>query len=181
MDELALELDSRRKIFEAVCRYPGTHLREIGRTVGFSINLVDYHLTYLEKRGLVYSHEDGQYKRYFPKEIMDESDGKGMVSASDKEVVSLLRRPWPFRITLLVLKNGSMTHGDVVREIKISPSTVSHHISRLLVAGVIQKKEGGAEYSIRDPGRIEKLLLRFNPQPANLTDGFAEIWEDLVL
>jgi len=181
LDELVLELDSRRRIYEAVCKYPGTHLREIGRTVNLSTNLVDYHLLYLEKRGLVYSHVDGQYKRYFPKDSIGEGAGRNLVNAPDKGLVSLLRRQWPFRITLLILRNGAMTHGEIAKSIRRSPSTVSHHLGQLMGTGVVSKIDGASEYVIQDPERIERILLRFNPQPAALTEGFAEIWDDLVL
>jgi len=181
LDELALELDSRRRIYDAVCKYPGTHLREIGRTVSLSANLVDYHLLYLEKRELVYSLQDGLYKRYFPKDAIGESKRKDLISSPDKRIVSLLRQQVPFRITLLILKNGPMTHGRIVESIRKSPSTVSHHLDKLMKAGVVSKNEGKSEFTVSSPEKIERILLQFNPQPANLTEGFLEIWDDLVL
>jgi len=181
LDELALELDSRRRIYDAVCKYPGTHLREIGRTVNLSPNLVDYHLLYLEKRELVYSLQDGLYKRYFPKDVIGEGRHRDLINAPDKCIVSLLRQRMPFRITLLLLKNGPMTHGRMVERIRKSPSTVSHHLDKLMKAGVVSKNEGKSEFAISSPAKIERILLQFNPQPANLTEGFLEIWDDLVL
>lgn len=179
MNELALELDSRRRIFDAVCKYPGMHLREIGREVRLSANLVDYHLLYLEKRELVYSIQDGQYKRYFPRDAVGAD--RSHFSASDKPIVSLLRQRVPFRITLLILKNGTMAHREIVQSVRKSPSTVSHHLEKLVTAGVISKSGNSSEYSISDSSRIERILLRFNPLPASLTDGFLEIWDDLII
>jgi predicted transcriptional regulator len=179
LNALALELDSRRRIFDAVCKYPGMHLREIGREVKLSPNLVDYHLLYLEKREFVYSLQDGQYKCYFPNEAIG-ADGSTF-SAPDKRIVSLLRQRIPFRITLLILKNGTMAHREIVHSIRKSPSTVSHHLEKLVAAGVISKSGNSSEYSISDSSRIERILLRFNPLPASLTDGFLEIWDDLVI
>ena len=181
MDALTLELDSRRRIYDAVCKYPGTHLREIGRTVSLSPNLVDYHLLYLEKRELVSSLQDGLYKRYFPKDVIGEGRHRDLIDAPDKCIVSLLRQRMPFRITLLLLKNGPMTHGRMVERIRKSPSTVSHHLDKLMKAGVVSKNEGKSEFAISSPAKIERILLQFNPQPANLTEGFLEIWDDLVL
>ena len=181
MDALALELDSRRSIYDAVCKYPGTHLREIGRTVNLSPNLVDYHLLYLEKRELVYSLQDGLYKRYFPKDSFGEGKRRDLVSAPDKRIVSLLRRQMPFRITLLLLKNGPMAHGRIAEDVRKSPSTVSHHLGKLMKTGVVSKNEGKPEFAISNPAKIEKILLQFNPRPATLTEGFLEIWDDLVL
>ena len=181
MDELALELDSRRSIYDVVCKYPGTHLREISRTVNLSPNLVDYHLLYLEKRELVYSLQDGLYKRYFPKDAIGERKSRDLISAPDKRIVSLLRQRVPFRITLLLLKNGPMTHGRMVESVQKSPSTISHHLDKLMKAGVVAKDEGKSEFVISSPAEIERILLQFNPQPASLTEGFLEIWDDLVV
>ncbi len=155
------------------------HLREIGREVRLSANLVDYHLLYLEKRELVYSIQDGQYKRYFPRDAIG-ADWSHF-SAPDKRIVSLLRQRVPFRITILILRNGAMTHGEIVHGVRKSPSTVSHHLEKLLAVGVVSRNGNTSEYLISDPARIEKILLRFNPQLTSLTDGFLEIWDDLVI
>ena len=179
MDKLGLELDSRRRIFDTVCRYPGMHLREIGRVAGLSPNLADYHLLYLEKREFVYSLQDGQYKCYFPRDSIT-VDGNRF-SASDWRIVRLLRQKVPFRITLLILKKGTMTHGEIVRCVRKSPSTVSHHLMKLTNAGIVSRSDDTSEYLISDSTRIEGILLRFNPQPDSLADGFLEIWNDLVI
>jgi predicted transcriptional regulator len=179
LDKLVLELDSRRRIFDTVCKYPGMHLREIGRVVGLSPNLVDYHLLYLEKREFVYSHQDGQYKCYFPRDAITVDGNR--VNASDWRIVRLLRQRIPFRITLLILKNGTITHGEITRDVRKSPSTVSHHLMKLTAVGIISKNPSTSEYSISDSTRVEGILLRFNPRPETLTDGFLEIWDDLVI
>lgn len=102
-------------------------------------------------------------------------------SAPDKRIVSLLRQRVPFRITILILRNGAMTHGEIVHGVRKSPSTVSHHLEKLLAVGVVSRNGNTSEYLISDPARIEKILLRFNPQLTSLTDGFLEIWDDLVI
>jgi len=42
----ALELETRKKIYETVKRFPGLHLREIARQLDMSVPLVDYHLNF---------------------------------------------------------------------------------------------------------------------------------------
>jgi len=181
LNKLVLELDSRRRIFDAIREYPGMHLREIGREVRLAPNLVDYHLIYLEKRGFVYSLHDGKYKRYFLRDCAEEVDKGNIISAPDSRIVSLLRRKVPFQITLLILKNGPMTHGAIVESMRRSPSTISHHLNKLMKAGIISRVNCNSGYVIRDCMSVERILLRFNPQPITLVDGFLEIWEDFVL
>lgn len=181
MDKLALELESRRRIFEVVCKYPGMHLREISRTVNLPPNLIDYHLLYLEKHGIVSSLEDGLYKRYFAKgEVGDKKNG-ALINASEMNIVSVLRQRMPFRIILLILKNGPMTHGKIADGIRKSPSTTSHHLERMVRAGVLVKREATSQFDVSSPERFERILLRFEPHPASLTEGFMEIWDELVL
>jgi predicted transcriptional regulator len=179
LDELALEVENRRRIFEVVCKFPGTHLRELSRALTLSVNLVDYHLLYLEKRELVFSLSDGPFKRYFPKDSIGADQKKDRISAPDKLLVGLLRQPVPFRIIILIAKNGTMTQRELAEALRKSPSTVSHHMDKLIGAGVVVKDPSASGYALSSPGKIERVLLAFAPHPDSLTDGFLTIWEDL--
>jgi predicted transcriptional regulator len=179
LDKLALEVENRRRIFEAVCKFPGTHLRELSRTLDMSVNLVDYHLLYLEKRELVFSLSDGPFKRYFPKDSIGADQKKDLVSAPDKSLVGLLRQSVPFRITILIAKNGTMTQRGLSEVLHKSPSTVSHHMDKLIRAGVVVRNPSASGYALSNPEKIERVLLAFAPHPDSLTDGFLTIWEDL--
>ncbi len=181
MDKLVFEVESRRRIFEAVCKFPGTHLRELSRTVNLKLNLVDYHLLYLEKRELIYSVLDGHFKRYFPKDEMGTEQKMDLVSAPDKPIVGLLRQQVPFRIVILLAKSGVMAHGGLAESLHKSPSTVSHHLDKLVQAGVVERSSDAKGYRLSDPARIERLLVSFTPQPLTLADGFLDIWENLYI
>jgi len=181
LDELVLEVENRRRIFESVCKYPGVHLRELSRIVDLKLNLVDYHLIYLERRGFVYPLQDGIFKRYYPKDIVGAEHRRDLVSAPDKPLLGLLRQPVPFRIIVLLAKRGTATHKDLTDALHKSSSTVSHHIGKLVIANVLVKEPDGRGYSLSDPARMERLLLAFTPQPSSLADGFIEIWENLYI
>lgn len=179
MDRLVLEVENRRRIFEAVCEFPGTHLRELSRTLALSVNLVDYHLLYLEKREIVFSLSDGSFKRYFPKDPFGADQKKNLIGAPDKFLVGLLRQSVPFRITILIAKNGMMTHRELTKALHKSPSTVSHHMDKLISAGVVVRVPSASGYALSSPEKIERVLLAFAPHPDSLADGFLTIWEDL--
>lgn len=181
MDKLVFEVESRRRIFETVCKFPGIHLRELCRTVNLKLNLVDYHLHYLEKRELIYSLENGQFKRYFPKDEVGAGQKMDLVSAPDKPIVGLLRQQVPFRIVILLAKSGIMAHGELTESLHKSPSTVSHHLEKLIEADVVVRTADAKGYRLSDPARIERILVSFNPQPFSLADGFLEIWESLYI
>lgn len=179
MDRLVFEVETRRRIFETICKYPGIHLRELCRTVDLKLNLVDYHLRYLEKRGIISSTEDSQFKRYFAKDEMGAEQRRDLISHMDKPLVSMLRQPVPFKIVILLAESGVMTHGELTKLLGKSPSTVSHHLSKLLEAKMVIKTDDGRAYRLAEPSRIEKILVAFNPQPLTLSNGFLEIWENL--
>jgi predicted transcriptional regulator len=181
LDKLVFEVESRRRIFEAVCKFPGTHLRELSRTVSLKLNLVEYHLHYLEKRELVYSVLDGSFKRYFPKDELGTAEKRDTVSAPDKPIIGLLRQQVPFRIVILLAKSGILAHGDLAKSLHKSPSTVSHHLEKLIDAGMVIQSSDERGYRLSDPARIERLLVSFTPQPLSLADGFQEIWESLYI
>ena len=61
----ALELDSRRKIYEQVEKVPGIHFRELSRRLKIPTGVIEYHLRYLETHELIVSRREGRYKRYF--------------------------------------------------------------------------------------------------------------------
>lgn len=175
------EVESRRRIYEAVCKFPGIHLRELSRTVNLKLNLVDYHLHYLEKRELIHSVQSGQFKRYFPKDELAAEQKRDMISASDKPIVGLLRQQVPFRIVILLAKAGVMAHGELANLLHKSASTVSHHLEKLIEAEVVLRMVDGTGYRLSDPVRIERILVSFTPQPVTLADGFSEIWENLYV
>ncbi len=181
MEDLGLELDTRRRLYETVCKYPGTHMRELARILDMRLNLVDYHLHYLEKRDLVYATEDGEYKRYYPRDSLDKMNRRDLTSAPDKPIVGMLRQPLPFRIIVLLAKHGTSTHKELTVSLRRAPSTVSHHLEKLTKAGIVVTVDQGRGYALSDQARIERILLAFTPQPTSLTEGFIEIWESLEL
>jgi len=174
-----LEIETRRRIFEAVCKFPGIHMRELSREVHLEKNLVDYHLEYLEMNDVVRSESDGQFKRYFPLQTFEQAGAGALVSASDKATVMMLRQPVPFRVVVLIARRGCMAHKDLAKELRKSPSTLSHHLEKLQRAGVVSPNPDGRGYVLADEKRIARILLSFNPMPSLLANGFLDIWEDL--
>ena len=53
MEDKSLELESRRKIYEAIEKVPGIHFRELNRRLGIPLGVIEYHLKYLEQHELI--------------------------------------------------------------------------------------------------------------------------------
>ncbi len=78
----ALELETRRRIYRKVSAVPGMYFREIQRTLGLEVGETEYHLSYLERAGLLSVQLEGNRKRYF---------ARGAVDERDRRLLSLLR------------------------------------------------------------------------------------------
>lgn len=180
MGEEALELETRKRIYETVTKFPGLHLRELARQLQLSVPLVDYHLNFLEKYGIVTGITDEQYRRFYPKDPIGADRKTDILSSEEKRIIALLRQRIPLQIVLFLLRNGSAQHREMVPVMGISASTLSHHLNKLLRRGVLQKSTSGDErgYRLSNEGHIAKLLLHYEPPPGTLVDSFVEIWEE---
>jgi len=181
LDEEALELETRKKVYDIVRRFPGLHLREISRQAGMSATLTEYHLNFMEKVGLVSQLNDGQYTRYYPRDRVGTGAVTDTLSPDDKKIMAMLRQRIPFQVVLYLLKNGSARHGELVPLMGVSASTLSHHLNKLVRRGIITKTRSGEDrgYRLTDEYRIARLLMDYRPPPGSIVDGFLEIWEEL--
>lgn len=173
MVEDALELDSRRKIFEQIENVPGIHFREIARRLQIPTGVIEYHLRYLETHELIVSRREGRYKRYFV---------LGKLGSRDKELLALLRQHMPRRILMHLLLHPKTSHKMLRKEFKISASTLSFHLSKLLNAQlIIQIKVGRKfQYRVEDEELVAHALIRFKEGFIDeVVDDFAKTWMEI--
>lgn len=166
--------DVRKRVYDAVRRYPGIHLRALQRNLGISAALAQYHVKRLEEAGFLESREQGAYVRWYPT-----SKGKSAaVVAEDMPILGLLREEVPLHIALLLLDFGPLSHGDLVARVGVAKSTVSYHLAKLAEAGIVEREPAGTRVRLSERDRIYRLLLAYTPTP-DLRDAFADLWEDL--
>ena len=127
MNEL-LELETRRKIYDLVSRNPGLHLSKIAELLKMRISLVEYHLLFLEKHQVVRGVKETGYTRYYI---------EGALGTSDKKILSLLRQEIPLRVILFLLKDDNSQHKDILKNVDVSPSTLSYHLKKMMDYGII--------------------------------------------
>lgn len=162
----------RQRVYDAVRRFPGIHLRAIERQLGESAALVGYHLDKLVADAFVEVHEQGGYSRYFPT-----SKGRvARVSARDQAWLGLLREEVPLHIVLVLLDEGPQAHSAIVERVGVAKSTVSYHLAKLAQAAIVERE--GRLVRLADRERAYKLLLAYKPTPGML-EAFADLWENL--
>lgn len=163
---------ARQRIYDAVRRFPGIHLREIERQTGESAQLAEYHLGKLAADGYVDARGFGGYTRFFPT-----SKGKAArVTEHDKVALSVLREAVPLHIALVLLDDGPLTHSQIVERVGVAKSTVSYHLTKLAEAKVVVRD--GKLIRLADRDATYRLLLTYKPTPG-LLDAFGDLWESL--
>lgn len=170
----ALKGEVRKRVYDAVRRYPGIHVRGIERNLGISAALAQYHVKKLEEAGYVEGKEQTGYTRYYPT-----SKGKSArVTDEDQPIVGVLREQVPLHIVLLLLDHDALTHTELVERVGVAKSTVSYHLAKLAELSIVERARGSPALRLAQRDRIYRLLLAYNPTP-DLRDVFADLWGDL--
>ena len=168
-----LELKARRKIYEVVREFAGCHFREIERKSNLSTGLVRYHLSFLAKQGLIKEDKDKNNIRYFPREFKSEN----------KKLLGLLRQKSVREIVLFILAHSDCNHEQIVQTVKVSPSTVSWHLKKLIENNIITNVKTGRKTIYKlliDEEEIIKLLIIYKESFLDsLVDKTIETWESM--
>jgi len=165
-----LELDSRKKIYFLVKKHAGCHFRDIERKSGLAGSSLKYHLNYLVKHDLINESRDGNVLRYFPKEF----------DVVNKVLMGLLRQESIRKILIFILNNKNCNQEEIVRAVKLSGSTVSWYLKKLVRVGVVKKVkiERGLRYSLGVDDRVILGLL-FNYRESfldSLVNNVVDMW-----
>lgn len=179
MEEDVLDLENRRKIFQFISRFQGAHLRQVQRALGLEIGVLDYHLDYLEKRGLITSKKERYRKRFFTKAL----------SPKDKLLLGLLRQKAQRKILMHILLNPGCTFKELLKVTGGSKSTLSFHLKKLRGAKLIEtaKRELGKDgkrktrtYSAKDAHGLASLLITYKSSFLDdAVDRFVELWSEI--
>ena len=164
-DEI-LENERRRKIYDVVEASPGIHLRELQRTLDMPLTSLEYHLTYMTHRKILFAETEGHHRRYYTKSLDSE----------DKKVLAALRQKRMREIVLTVLENGKTKNQLLAERLKLSHSTLSSYLKYLVNKNILAREKVGYEYLyiVRDEDRVAKVLIAYKP-------GFLDKLVDRVL
>ncbi len=152
IDVLSLEI--RRKIYNYVQKNPGIHLRNISRQLQIPKTTLLYHLRYLIKQDLLTSKEDTHYTRYYIAQ---------KVGIREKNILGLIRQETPRKITLFLFVYPEHSRIDIAIETGKSPSTVSHHLTKLINLNVVERTRHGHQYTYRIHNQTEMyhILIQY--------------------
>lgn len=170
-EQKVLELEARRKIYDAVKEFAGSHFREIERKSSLSTGFIKYHLSYLTKHGLIKEERDGNNLRYYPRELGSEN----------KKLLGLLRQKSIRSILLFILTHKNCNHGQIVESVGLSPSTVSWHLKKLeesSIIGFVKQGRKTAYTILIDEEKIISLLITYKESFLDsVVDRVVDMWE----
>lgn len=131
-DSDPLAHDGRARIHRCVTTCEGAYLSEIARTTGIPLSTVRYHLRILEHEGLVTDTKVLGKRWYVP-------------VGADRPERDLALDDGPVRTVLETLADGGPgSVSDLAERVDRDPSTVTHHLSRLEDAGLVERERDGA-------------------------------------
>lgn len=173
-----LDVDTRRTIFEVIVSEPGLHLRGLSRRLKMKPSLVEYHVRELLINGLINEAREDGYRRFYPGE--NPSIGSRGFSSRHRTILHFLRQEVPLRIILAMLESGGSTHKEMLKEVRVSPSTLSYHIDRLRRAGIVERyrDEWGKGLRLKEPKEVLWLVVRGRFQGRDVVDGMISTFEE---
>ncbi len=176
-----LDLESRRRVFELLTKYPGLHLRDLERRLDMDVRGLQYHLAFLERHGALSSLREGGYLRYYPRE-WDQTQFREQFGPSEKRILAILRQPRPLQLVLLLLEGGDASGPMLRGEMGLGGAALNYHVRKLLRLHLVEVRTAGRvkHYKLRDPESVLQLLIRFRPPP-DLVEDFLDLWERVGL
>ena len=168
----ALELEVRGEIFKCLSKSPGLHFRELQRRTGLATGSLQYHIDYLKKKGLITEQKSWDYSRFYPTKELSEKE---------QEIMSSLRQKNVRKLLIFLLKNPGSNHGQIQKNLGLSPSTVSWYLKRSVESGILHQEKKGRQshFYITDPETMIKILITYRESFLDkLLDMFIEGWQD---
>jgi len=147
----ALELESRKMIYDFIRSRPGTYMREMERELGMGVGMLTYHLRVLTEAGIIRVEKEGNHLRYFRSDDLH---------LEDRRTLSYLR-DGPSRVILVyILDNGSVSVSQLKALTGMSSSTIYYHLKKLSSVGLVAISKGESiTASFLDPDRMINMLL----------------------
>ncbi len=148
-DKTGERSEARDAIAGYVTTTPGAHFSKIRDDLQLGTGETQHHLRNLVEIGVVESHRDGDYRRFFP---------ASQFSAFEQVALSYLRRETPRGMVIELLRTPDATGSDLADALDVSRPTVSKYAADLDEKGLLSRDDG---YAVRHPETLITLLVRY--------------------
>ena len=151
-DEL-LELETRRKIYNCILKYPGLHVSELSRKLDLPISTLIYHLKYLKKLGFIEETICKKYTRYYALKKIDRNH---------KKILNLVREEATRRVMIYLVTAPFASIDEISKHLRKHRKTVSYHLKKLSNADLLEcfKINGEKKYILYEgKGRLLDVAI----------------------
>ena len=131
-DSDPLDHEGRAALYEAIEESPGAYLSAVCESAEVPVSTARHHLDVLEAEGLVTTAKVRGKRRFYPGH-----------AAADAELVAALEDEGTAPVLHALARLGDSHGGRLADELDRDPSTVSHHLSRLEDAGLVEREREG--------------------------------------
>jgi predicted transcriptional regulator len=177
----ALALDVRKRIYETIESSPGLHFREVQRRTSLAVGSLQYHLDYLQKHHIVRTQIEGKFVRYYT--VRGPQMGEEGQNEFGQKTMAFLRHASTRKIILFLLTQKRANNEAIAEEIKLSPSTTSWHLDKLVEAGILVRQREGRKtfFTLTNPESAKKILVDFKQSFFDqAVDNFVELTQQLA-
>jgi predicted transcriptional regulator len=149
-----LDLETRRRIYNYISKYPGLHFRRLCKELKIPNGTMSYHLSYLKKRGLIEIKNKDMKSRYFVSH---------KVSEIDKKLFSIFRKELLRNILIFTARNYWTTQDMLAKRLKKSNATISRCLNKLIELDIIESIKIGSciRYRHKHPEQHIDFLIRY--------------------
>jgi predicted transcriptional regulator len=172
MEDELLALDTRRRLFDAARKAPGSGAREIQRAARTGWGETVYHLERLTEAGLLHRERTGHQDHYFA----------ATVPLGDRRLLRLTRSQSARRVLVTLLESPSLTVPDLSARTGLSAGRLSVHLRRMLEMGIATTGRQGRyrTFEVVDRERAVRVLIAYRSGFADQwIDGLLDTWADL--
>jgi len=169
--EDVLEQGTRNAIYELIMNNEGLHFRKICRILDKKMGVVQYHVSVLEKNGLIRSLRDGRYKCFFACQQLKEGeiapdDRDPAMESMREKIITSLRRKTPQVLISHLIDSKVASHQTLSMIASVSHQAITFHTQRLQGFGIIESSKEGRQkfYRLSDSAKTitDRLMEQAN-------------------
>lgn len=127
--DTVLDHFTRGRIYGFIESHPGTHYSHIKDYLGLKNGSVVYHLSVLERQGLIKSLRDGLYRRFYPVNYPLQSETPGLSPVQE-------------RIFNEIVANPGISQKEVALHLGVTPRVLSYHVRQMSQASLLRVERG---------------------------------------
>ena len=157
----ALENETRKLIFDAVCSQPGLGVHELSKMAGISYSTATYHLERLIGAGMIVMTPDGNKLCYYK--------NGGAFSESERRILPILKNEEAAKLFEAILEAPGTYRAALAEKLGVTATTINWHLRRLRDAGLVEETRAGRSahlYARVDALRPTFLALAQKVEPS---------------